>query len=299
MRPPEPGTAGGRLAVLIGATASGKSHAAVIIAERFSGEVINADSRLFYRGMEIGTARPPGEMLSKAPHHLISFLKPDQPYNLAQYLQDASQVITDVQSRGNLPVLVGGTGQYVWGLLEGWQVPEIPPDDALRQQLERELEEYGVDALYARLRELDADIAADIDRKNPRRVIRALERVSAGVRFRHRTAINPEYDSIIIGLHVERAELHRRIAERVDHMLAEGWIEEVRALIDSGISFDSPALSAIGRWRRHSPGRSPSRRRGNVQFGPRTGLCVTRTTGSSRLTCASGGSMSQMATLNG
>ena len=235
-----------RLIAIVGATASGKSDAAVMIANQLSGEVINADSRLFYRGMEIGTATPPPETLAQVPHHLIGFLDPEQRFSLAEFLSMVGNRVRDVQTRGNLPVLTGGTGQYVWGLLEGWQVPAVPPDAALRAELERDLSEHGVDALYSRLREQAPEVAAATDGKNHRRVIRALERVAAGADQNTRAAQNPGYDSLVIGLYVEREELHHRIAERVDRMLEAGWVDEVRSLIDHGVDFSSPALSAIG-----------------------------------------------------
>ncbi len=236
----------GKLVAVVGATASGKSDAALLLAQEFDGEVVNSDSRLFYRGMEIGTARPSQAELDSVPHHLVGFLSPTDPYSLAQFLSDARQVVDDIHGRSRLPIVVGGTGQYVWGLLEGWQVPEVPPDPELRSRLEAELEEQGVDALYRRLRELDPEAAAAVDGKNHRRVIRALERMASGTGAQNRAAIDPGYDSLLIGLHVERAELHRRIEQRVDRMLAAGWVEEVKQLLDQGVDFDLPALSAIG-----------------------------------------------------
>ncbi|MDA1296694.1 MAG: tRNA (adenosine(37)-N6)-dimethylallyltransferase MiaA [Chloroflexi bacterium] len=235
-----------KLVAIVGATASGKSDAAVLIAQRFNGEVVNADSRLFYRGMEIGTASPPEETLNAAPHHLVGFLRPDDPFNLAQYLLSATAAISGIHSRGRLPVVAGGTGQYVWGLLQGWQVPEAPPDAELRAMLEQELEQLGVAALYARLEALDPDVASATDRNNHRRLIRAIERLSAGATRGNREAKDPGYNSIVLGLFVERAELHRRIEVRIDRMLSAGWIEEVRRLISSGVDLASPAISAIG-----------------------------------------------------
>lgn len=239
-------TAGNKLVAIVGATASGKSAAATLVAKRFGGEVINSDSRLFYRGMSIGTAKPSEQELSSIPHHLFSFLPPDEPYNLAQFLADATKAISDVHHRIALPVIAGGTGQYVWGLLEGWKVPEVQPDLELRTQLEKDLEAHGVDALFNRLLALDPGVAATIDGKNHRRVIRALERIAAGGKQANRVAIDPGYDSLVIGLQVERSELHRRIIDRADEMIASGWVDEVRQLLDDGVDFDLPALSAIG-----------------------------------------------------
>lgn len=243
---PESSTGTKRLVAIVGATASGKTDAAALIASGLEGEVVNADSRLFYRGMEIGTASPSPETLNAVPHHLVGFLHPEDPYNLAQFISAATPAISDIHASGKLAVVVGGTGQYVWGLLEGWQVPQVPPDNELRSRLEQELAELGVDALYQRLKALYPGVAEAIDGRNHRRVIRALERSSAGSGDGHREAVDPGYDALVIGLFVERAALHRRIEERIDAMLAAGWVREVERLIEDGVDLSSPALSAIG-----------------------------------------------------
>ncbi len=196
--------------------------------------------------MEIGTARPSEELLNSVPHHLIGFLKPDDPFSLAEFLAAATGTISEIRARDALPVLAGGTGQYVWGLLEGWQVPKIPPDAELRARLQSELDDSGVDALYLKLRDLDPAVAAATDGKNHRRVIRALERAIAGAAGDQRTASDPGYDPLVIGLFVERSELHRRVAARIDRMLDSGWIDEVKKLISGGVDLASPAISAIG-----------------------------------------------------
>jgi tRNA dimethylallyltransferase len=235
-----------RLIAVIGATASGKTAAAAMIAARFNGEVINADSRLFYKGMEIGTAQPSEKTLAMAPHHMVGFLEPGDSFSLAEFLPAASALIGEIYSRTHLPILAGGTGQYVWGLLEGWQVPAIAPNAELRAKLELELRRDGTDALYERLRHLDPATADATDAKNPRRIIRAIERVIAGHDSNTRRAVDPGYTALIIGLRIERAELHRRIVQRVDQMLADGWVDEVERLLSSGVDFNAPALSAIG-----------------------------------------------------
>ena len=235
-----------KLVVVIGATASGKTEAAMAIAHSFDGEVVNADSRLFYRGMDIGTAKPSRAQLAGVRHHLIDFVEPDQKFSLAQFLKCARKTIADIGGRGKLPVMAGGTGQYVWGLLEDWQVPEVEPDEELRQELESVLVDRGVEALYDRLRQADPAVAERTDRRNHRRIIRAIERVEAGVKGPASRGMASKYDALIIGLNVERAELHRRTAERVDLMLARGWLEETQALLDRGIAPSMPAMSAIG-----------------------------------------------------
>ncbi len=235
-----------RLVAIVGATASGKSDAAVLLAQRFDGEIINADSRLFYRGMEIGTARPPQTVLELVPHHLVDFLDPNSRFNLAEFLTVARKLIDEIQHRGKLPILVGGTGQYVWGLLEGWQVPGIPPNESLREELEQELALNGVVSLFGRLEAQAPEVAAEIDRQNHRRVIRALERIASGYDKQVRTAVDPGYKSVVVGLKVGRPELHLRVVNRIDAMLANGWLDEVKALIDDGVDLSSSALTAIG-----------------------------------------------------
>jgi tRNA dimethylallyltransferase len=235
-----------KLAVVVGATASGKTEAAILIAQAFDGEVINSDSRLFYRGMDIGTAKPSPEQLSVVPHHLISFLEPQEPFSLADFLKKAHEAIAAVSARGRLPVIAGGTGQYVWGLLEGWEVPQVSRDTALRAELEAQLEQQGVQALFERLKSLDPDAAAATDPRNHRRIIRAIERAAAGAAGQWRAARDLVYDTLIIGLKVDRAELHRRIAARVDGMIAAGWAEETRRLLERGVDLATPAMSAIG-----------------------------------------------------
>jgi tRNA dimethylallyltransferase len=123
----------------------------VDIALHFNGEVINADSRLFYRGLDIGTAKPSAAERRGVPHHLIDILGPDENFSLSSFLDQARAIIADIAGRDKLPVMVGGTGQYVWGLLEGWDVPRLPPDSEMRTKLERDVEDYGVDAVYKRL----------------------------------------------------------------------------------------------------------------------------------------------------
>ena len=160
---------------IVGPTASGKTAAALGIAGDAPVEIINADSRQIYRGMSIGTAKPTPAQLAAAPHHLIDIAEPDERFSLVDFLARAREAILDATSRGAAPVVVGGTGQYVWGLAEGWQVPAVPPDPMVRQELEDVAREQGTEALHERLRAIDPDAAADIAPANIRRVIRAIE----------------------------------------------------------------------------------------------------------------------------
>jgi tRNA dimethylallyltransferase len=231
----------------------------VEIALALRGEVVNADSRLFCRGFDIGTAKPGSSERKAVPHHLMDVVAPGETLGLRAYLDLANAAIASIASRGNLPVVVGGTGQYVWGLLEGWEVARVPPDPRLRASLEREAEEQGAPALLERLRRLDPEAAARIDPRNVRRIIRAFEvarsdlgpdmtpaNTGAGAGSGRRKAAQPPYDTLVIGLTMPRAELYRRVDGRIDQMLARGWVDEVRRLLAAGVRRDSPCMEGIG-----------------------------------------------------
>ena len=236
------------LIAIVGPTAVGKTEVSLHLAERFQGEIVSADSRLIYKGLDIGTAKPTPEEQARVPHHLIDITTPDRPLSLAEFLRLAHAAIEDILRRGKVPFLVGGTGQYVWALLEGWQVPEVPPDETLRAQLEAEARTKGPDALYRRLVEQDPEAAAFIDPRNVRRVIRALEVIAhTGQKFSaQRRKVPPPYDVLILGLTRPRPALYRRIDERIERMLAAGLVEEVRRLLDAGYDERLPALTGIG-----------------------------------------------------
>jgi tRNA dimethylallyltransferase len=226
----------------------GKTEISIRLADRFEGEIVSADSRLLYQGMDIGTAKPTDSQRAKVPHHLIDVATPDQPWSLAEYLDAARGAIDSAHQRGRLPFLVGGTGQYIRGLLEGWQPPPRPPDDRIRQELERYAAEHGSRALHARLAEIDPKRARKLDHRNVRRVVRALEihRLTGAPPSDLRKKEPPPYSVLQLGLTLPRARLYERIDQRIGRMLEEGLVEEVEALLDHGLSPDSPALSAIG-----------------------------------------------------
>lgn len=236
------------LLVIVGPTAVGKSTLAMQLASRYDGEIINGDSRQVYRGMEIGTAAPSEADRSTIPHHLYGVVDPNDGFSLARFLPLATQTIQDIHGRHRLPILVGGTGQYINGLVQGWTAPRVPPNPALREQLEALLVSDGVEALAARLEALDPTAAARVDRRNPRRVIRAIEVAEAtGPTNDAPQQQPPPYDTFILGLTTpSRADLHHRIDERVDRMIADGWLAEVQALLDEGYSSELPALSSMG-----------------------------------------------------
>ena len=233
-----------RLVAIVGATATGKTALSIDVARRLDGEIIGADSRQVYRHMDIGTAKPMPEERAATPHHLIDVVDPDEPFSLGTWLNLARAVLEDIWSRGKQPVLVGGTGQYVWALLEGWRVPRVPPDRELRDELgSRPPEE-----LLAELRRVDPEAETYIDPRNVRRVIRALEvQAATGKPFSYwRTKEPPEFQSAIVGLTLPREQLYRRIDARVDAMFEAGFVAEVQRLLDMGYGRDLPSMSGIG-----------------------------------------------------
>jgi tRNA dimethylallyltransferase len=236
------------LVVILGPTAVGKTEVSIQLAERLGGEIVSADSRLFYRGMDIGTAKPTLAERARVPHHLVDIANPDEPITLAEFRQVADEAITSIFRRGRLPFLVGGTGLYIWALLEGWHPPEQPPDRALREILERWGHEIGPRELHRHLRVVDPEAARRIEPNNLRRTVRALEVIFlTGLRFSSLRGRNhPPYQVLICGLTRPRQELYLRIDQRIQLMLANGWMEEVRRLVDAGFSPELPGLSAIG-----------------------------------------------------
>ena len=233
---------------IVGPTASGKTSAALALAEQWPVEVVNADSRQVYRGMDVGTAKATRDEQARVPHHLVDIVDPDEPYSLALFLNQARQALDGILARGHLPLVVGGTGQYVWGLAEGWAVPAVPPQPDLRAQLEREARERGAETLYRRLQRVDAEAARTIDPRNLRRVVRALEVWEAtGSRFSaQRRRAPPSFVPRMLGLWVARDELRQRIDARAGAMLVAGWVGEVGRLLEAGYTPELPSFSADG-----------------------------------------------------
>ena len=236
------------LVAILGPTAVGKTSAAIWLAERIGAEVVSGDSRLIYRGMDIGTAKPSREERARVRHHLIDVAEVDQPWSLATFRQAALESIEEIGQRGRIPLLVGGTGQYVTAILDGWEPPALPGDPALRLRLADEASHEGPQALHARLAALDPESAQRIDPRNVRRVIRALEicMITGAPASRQRSRRPPPFRALRLGLTLPRPELYARIDARIDAMLAAGWMDEVRHLIERGVSPDAPAFSAIG-----------------------------------------------------
>lgn len=234
-----------KVVAIVGPTGVGKSKLALYLARLFNGEIINADSRQVYRYMDIGTAKPSLEDRKQVPHHLIDIVNPDEEFNLAIYQDLAYKAIADIHRRSKLPLLVGGSGLYVWAVLEGWQIPPVAPDYKFRQELEEKAKTQGIYSLYAELEKVNPQAAKRIDPRNIRRVIRALEIARAGF-SNHGQKKFPPFDKLIIGLTMERKELYRRVDERIDNMIKLGWIEEVKRLLEMGYSLNLPSLSSLG-----------------------------------------------------
>ena len=236
-----------RVIAIVGPTAVGKSALALKLASAIGGEIVNADSRQVYRHMDIGTAKPSYSDQAIVPHHLVDIVDPDQNYSLALFIEQATAVIAEVHCRGNPALLVGGTGQYVWGLLDGWLVPKVPPDPELRRRLETKASDQGQDALYAELVSVDAEAANRIDPRNIRRIIRALEvQYSSPEGKKLPRKSPPDFDAVVIGLTLDRQILYDRIDARIDSMLTEGWVDEVRRLLSMGYGADLPSFSSVG-----------------------------------------------------
>ncbi len=231
------------LIAILGPTAVGKTALSLELAEEFHGEIVSADSRQVYRGMDIGTAKPTADEQRRVRHHLLDVVNPDETFTLSEYQHHAYAAIADIHARGCVPLLVGGSGLYVRAVLEGLSIPRVAPDHARRKELECE----SAAALYARLQQIDPVAAEKIDPRNKRRVIRAIEvcETTGKPISAQQKREEPNYRVLRIGLTLPREELYHRINVRVDAMIAAGLINEVRSLLDH-YSADVPAMSGLG-----------------------------------------------------
>lgn len=240
------------LVVIVGPTGIGKSDLALQLAVALETvqavEIVSADSRQIYTGMDIGTAKPTPAELAQVPHHLIDVVTPDQDFSLAEYQERAYAAIDDIHLRHGLPFLVGGTGQYVRAVVEGWRIPRVAPNPELRARLQAQAEQAGGQSLYERLMELDPDARTFIDARNVRRVIRALEVcTTTGRPFSEQRGRNPPLYAILqLGLTLERQDLYRRVDARIDRMIDRGLVGEVQALLERGYGWALPAMSSLG-----------------------------------------------------
>lgn len=241
-------TAHPRLVSITGPTASGKSALAHRLCKELGGEIVTADSRQVYRLMDIGTEKPSRLEQEQVPHHLLDIVYPDEPYTLAIYQAAAYCTINGIVARHRLPVLVGGTPLYANAVLEGWTIPQVEPDLALRARLEAEACLIGSERLHSRLATLDPKAAESILPSNTRRIVRALEVIQQTGEpiSAQQGKTPPPYRILSIVLGCERRELYRRIDTRVDEQIGRGLVEEVDRLHKMGYSFDLPSMSGIG-----------------------------------------------------
>lgn len=235
-----------KVVVILGPTATGKSHCGIALARRFRGEIISGDSMLVYRQMNIGTAKPSEEELHMVPHHLVNILPPDASYSVADFQQHASELIRQITQRGNLPILVGGTGLYIKALLEDYRFSSVEENPELRHRLEAYAREQGIGKLFEWLRREDPAAAARLHPNDVRRVVRALETALSGDRVSQEKQNGLKYDAAVFGLSMERDFLYERINLRVDRMLEDGLEEEVRSLLKAGVPRDCLSMKSLG-----------------------------------------------------
>ncbi len=214
-----------KLLIILGPTASGKSDLAIKIAKLFNGEIISADSRQIYKEMNIGTAKPIKDNL----HHLLDLINPNKYFSAAQYKESAYKTIKDIQNRNKLPILCGGTGLYISSVIENWQFPKIPPQEKLRKELERK----STEQLFEIYQKIDPNGAKFIDKKNKRRLIRAIEVCKTNNKsfWQQRKKAKPVFDTLLIGVRLPKEELKKRIAERVKKMIKTGLETEIKTLV--------------------------------------------------------------------
>lgn len=235
-----------KLVVILGPTATGKSHCAIEVAKHLNGEIISGDSMLVYRNMDIGTAKPTAEELASVPHHLVNILPPDADFNVTAFKERAEKLITEITSRGRLSVIAGGTGLYIKALLENYAFNSVGVQNDTRSQLESYAEQKGKEALHKMLEDLDAEAADRLHVNDVRRVIRAIEVAQAGEAVNQYGADEMPYDALVFGLNMERQFLYERINQRVDKMLADGLENEVRGLLAAGVPEDAQSMKSIG-----------------------------------------------------
>lgn len=239
-----------KIVAVCGPTAVGKTKFSIEIARAFDGEIVSCDSMQLYKFMDIGSAKPTKEEQSRAPHHLVDVIDPRDDFSCAVYKKMAFDAIDDIISRGHLPVIAGGTGLYLNSILYNMEFDEVPPaDEALRAKLYQEASEYGNEYVYNKLKEIDEAAASRIHPNNVKKVIRALEAALSGNKigdFSKDITRNESVDAVLICLTRDREELYDRINRRVDILLDEGLVEEVRSLMEMGLTDDNISMKGIG-----------------------------------------------------
>jgi tRNA dimethylallyltransferase len=231
---------------ILGPTASGKSDLSIKIGQKFDLPIINSDSKLLYKGFDIGTAKPTNSEQNLVKHFMIDVLKFNEKSNLKWFLDESRSIISELNRKDQIPILTGGTGQYLWGILEGWDPPKVKPNQELRKIVYEEIETLGIEKVilnYSKKYQLNSEL----DLENPIRLIRMIERLESGFKGDSKTKLdNYNMDSLIIGLKIERDQSDKLIRARIKNMISHGWIEEVESLLKSGVDPKSPPMMSIG-----------------------------------------------------
>lgn len=238
-----------KLIVIVGPTAVGKTKTSIEIANRFNGEIISGDSMQIYKGMDIGTAKITKDEMDGIPHHLIDIKDPREPFSVAEFQDKAKRLISEISGRNKIPMIVGGTGLYIRSVTHDYDFTDVIGNETYRQELEEFAKTHGNDALHSKLKHVDIESYHKIHPNNVKRVIRALEiyKESGKTMTEYLSEQDNEepYEYVIIGLTMEREKLYERINQRVDHMIQDGLIDEVKRLYDQGIK-DCQSVLAIG-----------------------------------------------------
>ena len=238
-----------KLLVIIGPTAVGKTNLSIEMAKRYNGEIISGDSMQIYRGMDIGTAKITNEEMQGIPHHLIDIKEPEETFSVAEFQLLVRAKINEIAGRGKLPIIVGGTGLYIQSVIYDYQFSDVPGDEVFRTELEERAEQIGNEELYKELQAVDPESAKQIHPNNVRRVIRALEifHLTGKTMQDYQSKQQPDllYDTALIGLTMDREKLYERINLRVDIMIEQGLLDEVKSLYQKGLR-DYQSIQAIG-----------------------------------------------------
>ena len=239
-----------KVIVICGPTASGKTALSIELAKKINGEIISCDSMQIYKYMDIGTAKPTLEEQKEVKHHLIDFVEPNQRYSVAEYKKDAEKSIEEILSKGKTPIIVGGTGLYVDSLIYGIEYPEIELDEEYRKQLEKEIEEKGLESLYNKAKEIDSKAMEKISPNDKKRIMRVVEIYKATGKTKTEQEIESrthevKYDYKVFAIKMDREKLYERINKRVDMMIEKGLIEEVQNILKKYDKFPT-AMQGLG-----------------------------------------------------
>lgn len=235
-----------KVIVILGPTATGKSHCGIRLAQKLKTELISGDSMLVYRQMDIGTAKPSAKELALVPHHLVNILPPAAEFNVVDFKEQAEKLILELNAKGKIPIIVGGTGLYIKAVLENYVFSTVNESTELRTSLEALAESKGNEVLHAKLASLDHVAAARLHANDRRRVIRAIETALQGETVSQTREKEFPYDAVVFGLRMPREILYERINQRVDLMVAEGLFEETEALLKQGIPQETQSMKSIG-----------------------------------------------------